>query len=304
MFIDCSICGETFEAKTERRKLCDKCQRNSTLAREREDKKIVANKALVGELFSQQYHTCVCKYCGKEFVRFGKVDYFCSTECLQQHIIEHAQCRICQTPLYPLGIIAKNGQGCCSDQCSETYRWKVAKEKGRISKCRNCQKEFIQKTAYAEFCSSDCSAEYKLRTAVQKDKVVVKSSKIRAKCEVCGTEFEKNVHATQYTCSKECSAIRTQRVQQAAQDKAKAARKREREAARKPNVDRRLLIDNILKGLITGAEARKAHLCTCCKTSQAQCEMFQSKFTYHPKGTVIKAIDGHNVVLVCPQYND
>lgn len=330
---ECRICGNGFMAKTEKRQLCDRCQKNSAKYQEYADKDLIRSKARAGELPSQQYYTSVCKHCGKEWITYGGQKNFCNTECLQQYMAEKATCRVCKTPLYPLGIVAKNGQGCCSDNCTEIHRKNVAREDGRLGTCIVCKKEFIKKNEYApDLCSTECKNKDKWNSArargmissciVCKKEFIKKYMQettcstacynesrrqmkpVTVSCVICSKTFEKHTNAKQDVCSKECRVILNKkkleatRIEQRKKEKAEAKEKRTRaDNAREQS------IRGVLSGQIKGNEARKLHLCTDCKTSQAECIMFSSRFTYHPKECVIRAVDGHNVVLVCPKYN-
>lgn len=46
----------------------------------------------------------------------------------------------------------------------------------------------------------------------------------------------------------------------------------------------------------------QGHLCTTCRTSQADCERFTTNFVYHPKGAVQKKVGGKLIVVSCPKF--
>ncbi len=249
---ECRICGDSFQAKTERRQLCDKCQKNSAKVQAKFDQAIYESKMRLGELPSQQYYTCQCDYCGKEFHSYGQSRKFCSNECSQEHNIHTAVCPVCKAKLFPLGIIVKRGSKCCSEKCAEQLRFDNARYKGKVAVCKACAKEFIQKKYWDEYCSRQCetsnqieiarqqgtlalcktcgkefirTASYKLTCSVACETAYIKTlppKTVEGRCEICGKTFQRHVNATKYTCSKECSGIRA-KAKQAAQKAVKEA---------------------------------------------------------------------------------
>lgn len=327
---ECRICGDNFWAKTERRELCDKCQQNPTRAQKAMDNQLLRSKARTGELANQQYYHSQCKYCGKEIHSYGRIRYFCSTECQQQHTAENATCRVCSAPLFPLGIIAKNGQGCCSEACAEKHRLNVARESGKLGVCKVCKREFIKKNEYDEdLCGAVCADKYKWFVARQNGKVgkcgvcgkefikkdwsnsttcsavcyneslkLVKP--VMSTCMVCGKEFERHPNSKQLVCGKMCRSALDKKKREAG----RLERQKEAQDIRtRKNTERERLVKKVLSGKLVGKDAHALHLCTCCKTSQAECIFFTSHFRYHPKGAVIRAVDMRNIVLVCPDFN-
>lgn len=331
---ECRVCGIWFQAKTERRQLCDSCQKNSAKAQAEIDNAIHESKRRLGELPSQQYYACQCQYCGKEFHSYGRAKLFCSAECAQEHSIRTAVCPICEKQLYPLGIYVKSGSKCCSKECNEERRLRAARAKGKTANCRVCTKEFIQKNDWDEFCCKECEASHLLDTARRQGRTArckacgkefvrefrykdtcsaacdavyrksVPAQLIEDKCEICGKTFTRHVNVRQYTCGRECAAVRLKTKAAAAREEkrtsAVAGEKQER-TGEPPERER--LVKGVLSGAITGDEARKLHLCTHCKTSQQDCEWFTSKFFSLPEGAVAHAVNRHHVVLACPKYN-
>ena len=159
----CRICDETFEAKTNRRELCDVCQKNSAKAQREINKAVIVSKVNMGELPSQSYHLSKCKYCGKEWNTLGHAHNYCSALCRQQYNIENARCSVCGALLYPLGIICKNGKGTCSPECKEKQRWGSARLRGKVIECAICKNEFIGKSGYETTCSRVCEKANELR---------------------------------------------------------------------------------------------------------------------------------------------
>ena len=330
---ECRICGTVFQAQTSRRQLCDKCQKNSGKAQAAIDKAAKNNKFVMD---GYRYHECVCKQCGKQFFRYGKKADFCSSECRALYVSVGFEtptakhCAMCgkeitdaksdslfcsalceneyrQTNSGILPDVIKC-KACgkslpdkryyddvCDKTCFDAYKWIEARQNGTATKCVACGKEFIKKYDLHDTCSAKCSDEYRRNTTVL----------VEATCEICGTTFQKHANAVRYTCSKECSEIRKQKTadkkkeEQRQVAKADAGTKRAKEIG----TDRGDLVQKALSGEITGKDVAVLHLCSGCKTSQADCIRFTSNFVYHPKGAVIKVVNKQNVVLVCPQYN-
>lgn len=89
----------------------------------------------------------ICQWCGKEITRKDKKKY-CSVECYQ--------------------LATRKRQ-------SERRKMNPKREPKPLSvkKCKNCGKEFMQKTSYQEFCCGDCSLKYhaqkiKLRSHIRR----------------------------------------------------------------------------------------------------------------------------------------
>lgn len=252
---ECRVCGMWFAAKTQRRQLCDDCQKNSAKVQAQIDMAIIDSQRRLGELPSQQYYPGKCQYCGREFHSYGRERQFCCTECAQQHNAENAVCPICNRKIYPLGIIAKKGTKCCTDACSDEKRLRDARSKGKTANCILCAKEFIQKNDWDEFCCKNCEKEYTYKIARQEGRIAIckvcgkefitdrgdkvtcshvcyetrrkatAPPQVECKCEVCGKLFLRHHNAIQYTCSKECSATRQKAISAAAGEKKQAARR-------------------------------------------------------------------------------
>ena len=235
---ECRICGTWFDAKTERRQLCDECQKDSAKAQSKIDKSILKSRYRLGEMPNQQYYPGQCLYCGREFHSYGRSREFCCTECSEQHNAENAVCPICNCKLYPLGIFAKKGTKCCSEKCDIERKIREARSRGKTTSCKECSKEFIKKKDWDEFCCKDCEKLYAFALAMREGRVVKckvcskvfirkyteqetcntychevhrKMSApplVERKCEICGASFLKHVNAKQYTCGKACATIR------------------------------------------------------------------------------------------------
>lgn len=239
---ECRICFDTFEAKTERRELCDKCQKNSGKAQYFEDKRRTQRLAEQGLHPNQQYYESTCKQCGRVWHNYGRVAELCGPACTQQYTAERATCRTCNTPLYPLGIICVSGKGYCSELCREQFKLKEARENGKIAICLHCKQEFIKKKEWDEFCCVKCRDDHKWAIAVAQGLIgicvvcgerFIKDSTdderntckskcydayrrentifITSTCEVCGSPFTHHPNLVKYTCSKECRAIRNKK---------------------------------------------------------------------------------------------
>ena len=331
---ECRICGSSFMAKTQRRELCDECQKDSTKAQSRINKSIELSKWRLGEAKSQQYIECICVNCGKSFHRYGRVASFCGTECSQDHAARNAKCLNCGKMLFPLGIVAKTGRGTCSETCAQEHRIKEARANNKAAFCKVCGQEFIQKKDWDDCCSKTCEKAFKWEEAkkaglVSKCEIcgkeyIAKSAsgssvcstacydtwrKLNNKpvvfsCVVCGKTFQKLSSSSQLTCCKECSEIRAkERLAAKQKEKREKAEKESREKRSRLNEEREKRVGMALANKLPKIEIKKLHLCTVCKTSQAECVFFTSNHIYHPKGAVTKAVGLVNVVLACPQYN-
>ena len=222
---ECEICGAAFVAKQERRKLCDKCQKNPAQARVRMEKAIKRSKSRLGELPHQQYHNNECEYCEQDFVSYGYKRKFCSPACRKQHAVENALCRKCGKPLFPLGIIIEGTWGYCSDTCKTASAYDRAKEQGRVRQCYECGKEFVSKNHTQAYCNASCYRAYKDKEIASRP-VPAAPAIVTAICEVCGARFERHKNATQYTCGVNCRKIRADRKRQTAKEVGKSAAKR------------------------------------------------------------------------------
>lgn len=322
---ECRICGTWFEAITERRQLCDNCQKNSAKAQSKIDKAINESKYRLEELPHQQYYACKCEYCGIAFHSYGYTRRFCSTTCSQEYNIRTAVCPICGKQLYPLGIYAKIGAKCCSSDCDEERKLRDARNKGKTAYCKVCAKEFIRKKDWDEFCSKKCEiiftwdiarkegrlAQCKVcgKEFIQKrDGQAVCSTAchavhskstpaqlIEVKCEICGSPFKRHVNAVQYTCSKACSRARSK-------GRTVAARK-ESAADIKQNDTASVRLKEQQGATATGNHASQSHLCTQCKTSQKDCEWFISRFSDLPVGAVSQVVNKNIIVIACPKHS-
>lgn len=281
---ECRICSNSFEAKTDRRELCDKCQKNSTRAQRIADRHLYESKKRLGELPSQQYHQCECKYCHKKFVRFGRSAEHCSRDCIEKSNTENAKCPVCQKLLLPLGIISTKNKP-CSEKCKHEYKWILARDRGHVGNCKECDKEFIRSNPYMDLCSKECKKVYneKHETKSLKTAQVVK---VTSRCPVCRGLFQKAPKGHP-ACSVKCRNVYNKVVQK-----------------KKDAEERKRLVADVICGKVVGDRAKSLHLCINCRTSQSKCEMFTSKFVYHPEGVVIKFINGSNVVLECPSYKE
>ncbi len=342
---ECRICGVLFMAKTQRRQLCDKCQKDPARAQEEIDRSIRFSKWRLGEMPSQQYYAGICKYCGKEFHSYGHEREFCGNECAREHRMRTAVCPICKKQLYPLGIIVTSGEKCCSAECTEEYKMRDARSAGKAAHCKECGKEFIQKKDWDEFCCKKCEKDNMFAVARAQGKAVrcrvcgkefisrtldegtcstacyeayrkaLPSRMIECKCEICGKPFQRHINATQYTCGKECATVRRKAIIAAEKEKKSAGTvpiKGERPTHSAPEAkrntaaaqpERERLINGVISGAITGADASKLHLCTQCRTSQKECEWFSSRFSHLPQGAVAHMVNRQKVVLVCPKYH-
>jgi len=296
MFIECAICGTVFEAARASRQYCDKCQKNTAKARERMQKNIQINRRNAGDVYYNEAKHRNCKHCGKPFVTYEGRD-FCSFECIKQYRTEQAICKECGKELFVEGVETSNVAGYCSDACRSQATWKRARYKGIVTKCMQCNEEFINtglKYDICELCRSEKPKETMATQGTPTNGIVADI------CTVCGAEFHRHRNATQYTCKKECRDIRNKEQRQ----KASEDRERKRTSKRMPPAyqSREESVKAALSGEPADDETTKLHLCTECCTSQAACIRFASSFACHPEGAKTKLIAGQNVVLICPQY--
>ena len=332
---ECAICATPFQAKTERRGLCDACQKNPAAARIRMEKAVLDSRLRAGDHPSQKYHSCVCEHCGREFVSYGSRPRFCGNTCAGDSAAENAVCGGCGVKLLPLGIVSKNGRGTCSPACKELRRLITARRNDMAGICRQCGREFAKKKYWDECCGPACdkaltwanaraAGEVRPCAACGKEFIAKHEDseacsmacreRIRkaaepniALCEVCGKEFTKHPNSAQRTCGKECSEFRIKRQAEKARRDAKAKRDaaktgRGTQAGSGDGGKRADLIMDALANRLSDREVKSLHLCVACRTPQADCVMFTSGHVYHPKGAVTKAVGLSNVVLACPIY--
>ena len=371
---ECRICCTPFMAKTERRQLCDKCQKDSAKAQEQLNNAVVSNKRRLGELPSQQYHECTCLNCGKVFQHYGYKAKYCNNECNREHSASNATCRNCGVKLLPLGIVAVSGSGLCSDTCAEDYKLKEAKRKGKAAVCLMCKKEFAKKKEWDECCSRACEEALKWKTARSEGRIGIcaackkefikknasdkicsttkcydtwrkeTNKPVDVNCEVCGAEFQKHPNSMQVTCGKECSEVRRKKkvveARQLKREQAEKEKEREKEIQiqgkealgkeeqggcgrgrgcvagstagikeyaddrerRELKESREKRVKMAMSGKLSDGETKDMHLCTGCRTLQSECIKFTSGHVYHPKGAMMRLVNGHGVVLTCPQY--
>jgi len=173
VYNQCRICGTGFEAKTARRMLCDKCQKNSSKEQARMNKAVYLSKLHSGEFMKREPQELVCKLCNKEYITYNNSD-FCSEVCQIQNFIDTARCRICGVLLISVGIELTRGGACCSDECREIRRWNRAKKKGTIRTCTICSKEFIN----PGFSTMLCGVEGHITVAKNAERLAIKSKNL------------------------------------------------------------------------------------------------------------------------------
>lgn len=154
------------------------------------------------------------------------------------------------------------GKGCCSDECRDALALKTAKANGRYRACQQCGKMYIAKEDGGKFCSQPCYRQWVSVNKMDKPKPKPVIHTRVKYCPTCGKRFEQSGAGNQVYCSPEC--------------------RRAPKPKPTPSSDK--------------------NLCITCKTSQAACERFTSKFVYHPKGAVQKKIKGKLVVVSCPKF--
>lgn len=298
----CRICGSTFKAKTNRRGLCDICQKDPARAQEKIDMAIRRSKIRMGEMPWQQARVNnpgPCNQCGKQGApSFGPHSGFCDHSCRKQYMIKTAKCKICGELLFPLGIEAKNGAGFCCEEHAEQYRWKKAEEKGNITHCEYCKKEFIGPVTKM-YCSNECYKKHRNEKASAHCYSPVKSVIITKNCEICNIEFKCQSYSNKLTCSDECRKIRNEYIKKEKSEVKKAEKEKILQDNQEEN-DK--MLDKALFGKLPEKDMLKLHLCTQCKTSQTYCEMFTSNFIKCPPEAKTKLINGKRIVLICPKH--
>jgi len=303
---ECVICSNTFDAVREDRQYCDKCQKNTSIAREYMEINLAINRRNAGDLYHNQLKTGSCKQCGKQFETYEGRE-FCSGSCRDQYRLENEKCRVCGTNLFSAGFEA--GHHYCSSECREKSQWKNARDKGIVSKCEHCGEEFINPGLKNAFCKSCRAIVNGKQKSQPQDSSPSVPDFVDDKCIVCGAAFQRHRNATKYTCSRECSEKRRKTLLKETAERKKSGitpksrgTKSVTAAQLKRNELREKAVRAAFDGLLNGKDASELHLCSGCRTSQATCIMFTSNFKYHPEGAKVKLIEGNRVVLVCPEY--
>jgi len=89
-------------------------------------------------------------------------------------------------------------------------------------------------------------------------------------CGICGKRFEvSGRQSTQKYCSDACKR------------RAKALAQKKKSA---------------------GVPPEGSHLCVACRTSQAECEFFKSRFQQYPEGAEVRVQNGEKAVVRCPKF--
>ena len=280
---ECEICGNAFSTGYAQQKYCPKCGKDPERARreyEWASERLNRHAGVGGE-----YKERICEACGKTFHSvYGRS--YCSDACKEYARVSKARCKVCGRLLIESGN--ETGKGTCSGECDkrlialkEAQRIQKAKENGDYIRCKQCGKWFVSKNFGNIFCTNDCRKAYK---AVESERVAQKPpgwvdphTIEDHVCPSCGNTFQCERYMKKTYCSEECRASMAKRK--------KAARRTEKAAVAEP-----------------AGEPAPVHLCTTCKTSQAACERFSSKFVYSPEGSKTKKVSGVWIVHECPKF--
>ncbi len=271
----CEICGIEFDPRNSAQRYCPECGKNPARARCRFEKAERINRHNAGDWYKPPAKA-ICKECGKEFFAIRSKSY-CSDICRHSHRVRETHCPICGASLWDIGIESERDI-CCSPDCQKKYDIQKAKENGRYLACEQCGKMFIARKDGQKFCCRQCYLAYPKKKAEDPDE---DESAGLHKCRMCGKVYR--LRETWYSdvfCSPEC-----------------------RELAK---TGKRVIPQNHTKkqtGAVT-KPPKKLNVCLTCKTSQAQCERFTSRFVYIPKGAVMEKVNGKNIVVSCPKHTE
>lgn len=269
---ECEICGVWFIPTRSTQKYCSECGKHSDHASRKMNGYIKASIKKYGT--GRPVREChnVCKHCGKEFISYRYVKYFCSRDCRIQYNIDHTFCEFCGKPMTETdNQYDVNGRiWTCSDECKEKLAWKNAREAGKVRVCPQCGKEFIGKDT--KFCSRKCYSIYSKTHKHEKEP----EQTVMKVCLECGELFECPVSQMNLPlCSKSCRMSYFEKLH--IETEAYKRKQKEEEERKKIETE---------------------GLCASCRTSYIDCERMQSNFTASPEGSVFKGA----LVIKCPKY--
>ena len=284
---ECEICGDKFSTNFAQQKYCDVCGKDPERARR--DYEWASARLRRHSGVDNTPKELVCEVCGKLFYSLFNRSY-CGDACKEYARIRKAVCKACGKPLIESGN--ETGKGVCNEECAkeltlirEAERIQKAKDSGNYIQCKHCGKWFVSKSYSNEFCGNDCYKAHKaaeLCRQEQKPPGWVDPQMVETRiCPCCLTPFQCKRYENKIYCSKECRISMAKKTQASKQHEPKP----DMAAATEP-----------------GAPPIPVHLCTECKTSQASCERFTSKFVYSPKGSKMKRVDGVLIVHECPKF--
>lgn len=163
----CICCGLEFETKRSNKIYCNECAKLSPSKRKMYERATQQNMRTYYDVGMQNVQY-ICKNCGKVFTKIRypgepveQID-FCSKECISEakakeseERIRSTKCVICGKPMLSTNDIRDtHGKAwCCSPECKEAYKWRVARLNGTVKICPVCGKEFIGNKTY---CSIQC----------------------------------------------------------------------------------------------------------------------------------------------------
>ena len=219
----CVMCGEEFEAKDNRFKLCSpECVAQS--------KKKYSKAQWERKKAAKQPYKYACVVCGTEFETSYKNKKYCSEDCKtkankENYVEREPKIKICI--VCGKEFVAKANARTCSTECREIrYKEHVLKRREALKqqrrnnpkpvgrprttkecKCIICGKTYTMPT-YVEqkTCSRKCGAEYRKTNALNKPYTPRMPQRLREiKCEVCGAKFLARTGKAKY-----CSDCKTE----------------------------------------------------------------------------------------------
>jgi hypothetical protein len=299
---ECERCGQFFEAKTEKRKYCDKCQNHGAKIEARIAKNYRRIEAMYGDW--DKPRDMICKQCGKPFQGNPRVSKYCSNACLEDYIAETSVCKYCGKPLLPEIRRTTYAPNVFHAECRKKYEAEriVAKDLKKV--CPVCNKEYLAKKSDQKYCSQACAAIS--RTSLEFGKEFT--------CAVCGAKFKVSTNSSigrgmrVPTCSPKCEDIQLQKQrkqwnkeQELFMAKCYASRKDSTKAKPK-SINSQVTCSN--KSGIKSSKSKTglttSSLCSICRTSYKNCPYISSGFKLLPDGAVCE----DSKVIECPLYTD
>lgn len=267
---NCEICGDSFIETRSIQKYCPDCGKNPEKARRHYTQAEYTANVHAG-VYNQQ-KTVICPECDREFVTYmGR--RFCSDTCKANYRIHNATCTYCHANLLSQGIVITNINGgvrFCNNQCEDAYRWKLARDQGRVRLCQTCGKEYIGKNKI--FCSKVCMSQSHINKTYQQ---TVNTTEVT--CLRCKKLFMTSVRCPSDYCESCNKAVIAYRHSKALEQ----ANQKHKQEEIKHQVD-----------------IKENGLCFYCQTTYANCEYMRSKYIYYPQGAKIE----NGKVVVCPDY--
>lgn len=288
---ECKICGMIFTPRNANQKYCRECGNDPAKAKRQMEIHMRMSVARVGNGYVPAYGN-TCRMCGKSFISFGASAEFCSHECRTAHKLQETKCLYCGKSMAEAGMSEPSPtyRWYCSEECREKYAWKKAREEGRVKKCPECGKEFLNNKDQV-YCSRTC-----LKAAQDNKRNIGRYGEIpplvTARCSICGKLCSFDPHriaaGVRPYCSDGCREVLRKKAENMQRRQA-ALRKAEDE--KKEGKQKRIArADKPANAAVS--------LCTVCKTPYRKCDLMTSGFQTPPEGA---EWDGHRVSS-CPKY--